>query len=117
MELQEKAKDLGREIRDTSEYEELKRSEDNLSGDPAAQEIIQEVQEVQQQIETAQRMGVQPNEEQMNKFNELRQKMHENLTVRSFIKAQEELNELMKTVNESISEGITGEKPQPDEEE
>jgi len=117
LELQEKAMELGREIRGTSEYQELKRSEENLSGDPAAQEIIQEVQEIQQQIEAAQKMGVQPDQEQMNKFNDLRQKMHENLTVRSFIKAQEDLNELMKTVNDSISEGITGEKPQPEQSE
>ncbi|UNC91963.1 YlbF family regulator [Candidatus Contubernalis alkaliaceticus] len=102
----QKAKELGREIRNSSEFLELKVKEENLSKDPAAQEIIQNVQEVQQELETAQRMGVQPNQEQMTKFNALREKMHGNQTLRDLVQAQEDLNEFMKEVNQAITDGI-----------
>ncbi len=106
MVLIEKAKDLGRAIRDSSQFQELKKKEDNLSQDPAAQEIVKNVQEVQQQIETAQKMGVQPEQEQMTKFESLRREMHENDTLKEMVVAQQDLNQLMNEVNKAITEGI-----------
>ncbi len=102
----EKAKELGREIRNSSEFLELKVKEENLSKDPAAQEIIKDVQAVQQGIETAQKMGIPPDQDQMTKFNELREKMHQNETIRDYVQTQQDLNEFMKEVNQAITDGI-----------
>ncbi len=110
MSLEDKAKELGQEIRETEEYQELERAGDNLKSDPTAQELIQAVQEAQKTLEFSQQSGVQPGEEQVTNFNNLREQMHSNLTVRSFMKAQEDFNNVMKTVNDAISYGITGEK-------
>jgi len=104
--LMEKAKDLGKAIRNSSEFQELKKKEDILSQDPAAQEIIKNVQEVQQQLESAQRMGMPPEQEQMDKFENMRKEMHENNTLKELVTAQQDLNELMKEVNQAITDGI-----------
>jgi len=114
--LEDKAKELGQEIKETEEYKELERAGDNLKDDPSAQELIQAVQEAQKTIEFSQQSGVEPPEEQTTNFNNLREQMHGNLTVRSFMKAQEDFNNVMKSVNDAISEGITGLK-NPNEEE
>lgn len=106
MVLIEKAKELGREIKNSTEYQEMKKKEQGLSEDPQAKEILEELQQVQQQLEAAQNMGMQPGQEQMDKFNELRQQMHQNDTVSAFAQAQQELNELMKQVNDAITQGI-----------
>ncbi len=111
MAINEKAKDLGKEIRETPEYQELERTGENLKADSSAQQLIQDVQEIQRQIEFAQQSGVQPDQEQVAKFNDLREQMHANISVRNFMKAQEEFNSIMKSVNDAISEGITGEAP------
>lgn len=106
MALIEKAKELGREIKNSSEYQDLKKKEQGLSDDPEAKEILEQVQQVQQQLESAQNMGMQPDQEQINQFNELRQQMHQNDTVSAFAQAQQDLNELMKQVNQAITDGI-----------
>ncbi len=111
MGVQTKAKDLGQEIRKTPEYEELERTGENLKADASAQQLIQDVQEVQRQIDFSQQSGVQPDQEQVARFHDLREQMHANLSVRNFMKAQEEFNSVMKSVNDAISAGITGEVP------
>lgn len=112
MDLFEKAKELGGKIKETQEYQELERASQSLKDDPEAQQIIQEVQESQNNMEFSQKAGVEPSEEQTNQFNSLKEKMMSNLTVRSYMKAQEDFNNFMKQVNESISSGITGEEGQ-----
>lgn len=111
MDLNEKAKELGQEIRKTDAYQELERAGENLKEDPQAQELIQQVQEAQRQIEFSQQAGVQPDQEQIEKFTQLREQMQTNITVKAFMKAQEDFNNIMKDINEAISEGVTGEKP------
>jgi len=107
--LFEKAKELGNQIRETQEYQELERCSESLKEDSEAQQIIQNVQEAQNSIEFSQKAGVEPSEDQNNQFNQLREQMMANLTVRNYMKAQEEFNNMMKQVNEAISTGITGE--------
>ncbi len=116
MDLNEKAKDLGREIRKTDAYQELERAGENLKQDDQAQQLVQQVQEVQRQMEFSQQAGVQPDQQQMQQFAQLREQMQSNITVKAFMKAQEEFNNVMKEVNEAISEGVTGESEEGEEE-
>ncbi|MDO9533780.1 MAG: YlbF family regulator [Bacillota bacterium] len=73
---------------------------------------MKELQEVQKQIEFAQRSGVPPTQEQGEKFNAIRQKMEANSSVQDFMKAQQLFNTVMETVNNAIGKGITGEENQ-----
>ncbi len=106
MSVIEKAKELGQEIRKTEEYQELERVSENMQEDSEASQMIKEIQELQQQIQFAQQSGVQPSEEQIQRFNDLKSKMDTNLTIQAYARAQNEFSEFMQKVNSSISEGI-----------
>ena len=106
MSVMEKARDLGKEIRSTEQYQELERVSENMQEDTEASQMIKEIQELQQQIQFAQQSGVQPNEEQIQQFNDLKSKMDTNLTIQAYAKAQNDFSQFMQEVNSAISEGI-----------
>ncbi len=106
MSVIEKAKELGIEISKTEQYQELERVSENMQADPEANQMIKEVQELQQQIQFAQQSGVQPSEEQIQQFNDLKGKMDTNLTIQAYAKAQNDFSQFMQEVNSAISEGI-----------
>ncbi len=106
MSVIEKAKELGQEIRKTEQYQELERVSENMQSDSEANQMIKEIQELQQQIQFAQQSGVEPSEDQIQQFNDLKSKMDTNLTIQAYAKAQNEFTQFMQEVNSSISEGI-----------
>jgi len=114
MDVEKKAIELGKEIAKTEEYQELERTSKNVQENPEANQMVEKVQELQQNIQFAQQSGVQPSEEQIQEFNELKQQMNSNLTIQAYAKAQDEFNNLMQEVNSAISKGI---KPEQEEEE
>ena len=109
MSVMEKARDVGKEIRSTEQYQELERVSENMQEDTEASQMIKEIQELQQQIQFAQQSGVQPNEEQIQQFNDLKSKMDTNLTIQAYAKAQNDFSQFMQEVNSAISEGINPE--------
>lgn len=109
MSVMEKARDLGKEIRNTEQYQELERVSENMQEDTEASQMIKEVQELQQQIQFAQQSGVQPSEDQIQQFNDLKSKMDTNLTIQAYAKAQNDFSQFMQEVNSAISEGINPE--------
>lgn len=109
MKLMEKARELGRELRDTEEFQELERMNEKFREDTSAQQLVQDVQEAQQVIQFSQQSGVQPTSEQIDSFNQKKETLETNITVRALMKAQDSFNEMMKEVNEAITEGMKGE--------
>ncbi len=101
-----KAKELGKEIRKTEQYRELERVSENMQEDTEANQMIKEIQELQQQIQFAQQSGVQPGQEQIEQFNNLKSKMDTSLTIQAYAKAQNDFSQFMQEVNSAISEGI-----------
>lgn len=106
MNVIEKAKELGKEISKTEEYLELERVSENMQGDTEANQMIKEIQELQQQIQFAQQSGVQPSQDQIQEFNDLKSKMDSSLTIQAYAKAQNDFSQFMQEVNSAISEGI-----------
>ncbi len=107
MDLMEKARELGREIKKTPEYQELERANESIKEDSNASQLVEKINEVQDQINFAQKSGVEPSDEQMNEFNQLKEQMQGNITIQSFLKAQEQFSQVMENINNAISEGIT----------
>ena len=104
----QKAKELGSEIKETEEYKELERANQNIKDDELASKIIDDINDIQQKISFAQSSGVQPDQDQITQFNELKSQMDSNLTILGFIKAQEKFSQIMQEINQAISEGIGG---------
>ncbi len=109
-----KAKELGKEIRKTEQYQELERVSENMQEDTEANQMIKEIQELQQQIQFAQQSGVQPSQEQIEQFNNLKSKMDTSLTIQAYAKAQNDFSQFMQEVNSAISEGINPDERQDD---
>jgi cell fate (sporulation/competence/biofilm development) regulator YlbF (YheA/YmcA/DUF963 family) len=109
MSVIEKARELGNEIRKTAEYKELERVTENMEGDSDANQMIKEIQDLQQKIQFAQQSGVEPSEEQIQQFNNIKARMDSNLTIQAYAKAQNEFSQFMQDVNCAISEGINPE--------
>lgn len=107
--VKKKARELGREIRNTPEFKELQQAERSLQDDQSAVQLITNLQELQQQMAFAQKAGTKPSPEQVSQFNDMQEQMKTNITVRSLLKAREEFDKLIVSVNEAISEGITKE--------
>ncbi len=106
MRLLEKARDLGQEIKASPEFQELKRTSQNIHDNSDAQQIVEEVQSVQQQIEFAQNSGIQPDQNVVEKFNDLKLKMDTDIIIQAYIKAQNEYSQLMQEVNNAINDEI-----------
>lgn len=106
MSVIEKARELGQEIRGCDEFKEVEQAGRNVNENVEASQVIKEMQDVQQQLEFSRNSGVEPSEDQINKFNEVRDKMNDNLIIKSYMKAQETFSKLMQDINSAISEGI-----------
>ncbi len=112
MDMLEKARALGKEIRKTEEYKELERTTGNVQSDPEANRLIEEIQKIQQQLQFSQQSGVQPSQEQIDQFNDAKEKMDASLTIQAYSKARNNFDQLMQNVNSAISEGINPQEEQ-----
>ncbi len=112
MNIIEKAKELGAEIRKSDQYKELARTSENVQADPEASRLVEEIQKIQQQIQFSQQSGVQPSEEQISEFNEAKGKMDASLSIQAYARARNDFDQLMKNVNSAIGEGIEPDKEQ-----
>lgn len=68
--------------------------------------MVEEIQKLQQQIQFAQQSGVQPSQEQIQQFQDMKGRMDTSLTIQAYAKARGDFDQLMQDVNSAISEGI-----------
>ena len=104
--LEEKARDLGRVIGQSAEYQAYKRANEGLNGDREAVGTLRQMDEIR---ERAQRMidrGEQPTEEMQRELDELVTRVQVNASYQRAITAQENYDKLMYQVNNWIAEGI-----------
>jgi len=105
-EIIEQAEELGKQLKETPQYKELQTAEEDLSDDPQAQILMQSVQQAQQKIQNVQQAGMQPTEDQVQSLNQASQEMNQNAAVMRFLQAKEEFEEILRSVNQSIGEGL-----------
>lgn len=104
--LDQKGRELGRLIGQSSEYQAVKRANDSLSGDADAVAIMRRMEELRV---TAQRQidrGESPAAELEQELDELLSKVQVNPAYQRAIVAQENFDKLMMQVNAWITEGI-----------
>lgn len=104
--IEEKARDLGRIIGQSKEYQELKRANDALGQD---QEAVRLLKDMEQLRADAQRMigrGERPTPEMEQQLEELLSKVQVQTAYQRLIAAQENFDKQMARVNDWILEGI-----------
>jgi cell fate (sporulation/competence/biofilm development) regulator YlbF (YheA/YmcA/DUF963 family) len=104
--LEEKAKDLGRIIGQSPEYQAVKKSSEALNSDREAVSVLQEMEKIRQDAQRMIQRGEQPTAEMERQLDDLLMKVQGNGVYQRAISAQENFDKVMYQVNDWIMEGM-----------
>ena len=104
--IEEKAKDLGRLIGQSKEYQEMKRANDALGQDEEAVKLLRAMEQLRTDAQKMIQRGERPTPEMEQQLDALLQKVQVQAAYQRLIAAQENFDKLMARVNEWILEGI-----------
>ena len=104
--LEDKARDLGRVIGQSPEYQAVKRSSDALNADREAVAILQQMEKIRMDAQQLIQRGEQPTPEMEQQLDDLLSKVQINPVYQRAISAQENFDKVMYQVNNLIMEGM-----------
>ena len=104
--LEEKAKDLGRLIGQSSEYQAVKRANDAITGDKAAMSLLQQMEQIRSDAHAMIERGEQPTEAMEEQLNDLLGTVQQNAAYQRLVVAQENFDKTMARVNGWILDGM-----------
>jgi len=99
----EKARSLGEAILESTEYRELKEAEEAMYNNEEAKTLLNELNAKQRQIQMAQANGKPINQKQQKEIQNIQARMQTNDKVKDFMEAQKNFNQVMQTVNQTIT--------------
>jgi cell fate (sporulation/competence/biofilm development) regulator YlbF (YheA/YmcA/DUF963 family) len=106
MTLEEKARDLGRFIGQSSEYQALRRANDALGADREALEMLRKMEQLRVDAHRMLERGERPTQEMEQQLDNLLSQVQVNATYQRLVVAQENFDKVMSRVNEWILQGI-----------
>lgn len=104
--LEEKAKDLGRIIGQSPEYQALKRSSEALNDDKAAVALLQEMEKLRGEAQQLIQNGENPTPEMEQQLDSMLEKIQSQSAYQRAVSAQENFDKLMLRVNQWIMDGM-----------
>lgn len=104
--IEEKAKELGRIIGQSAEYQAVKRANDALAGDKDAVALLRRMEELRLSAQRLIERGERPTEQMERDLDELLSKVQTNSTYQRLVVAQENYDKIMMKVNDWIVDGI-----------
>ncbi len=104
--LEEKAKELGRIIGQSPEYQTVKRSSEALNGDREAVTVLQEMEKIRLDAQQMIQRGEQPTAEMEQQLDDLLSKVQTNAVYQRAISAQENFDKVMYQINNWIMDGM-----------
>jgi cell fate (sporulation/competence/biofilm development) regulator YlbF (YheA/YmcA/DUF963 family) len=104
--LDQKGRELGRLIGQSSEYQALKRSNESLSEDREAVTLLRRMEELRGTAQSMIEQGSEPSAEMERELDELLSKVQVNPSYQRALVAQTNFDKLMMQVNNWIAEGI-----------
>lgn len=104
--LEEKAKEVGRIIGQSAEYQAVKRATDALNSDREATTLLQSIEKLRTEAQQMLDRGGQPSADMEQKLDELLSKVQVLPAYQRAAVAQENFDKLMLKVNNWILEGI-----------
>ena len=107
-EITEKAGFLADAIARSSELLELRRTEDAMSADESAQELIAELQKAQERFMEKQQSDSEPSETDKNAVEEIETKVEGNPVIVAYMTAQDNFTEMLDSVNAILAGAIAG---------
>ena len=104
--LDEKARELGRLIGQSAEYQAVKRANESLNSDREAVALLREMDQLRDQAQRMIERGENPTAEMEHQLDDLLGKVQVNPNYQSAIAAQENFDKTMLQVNNWITKGI-----------
>ena len=104
--LAEMAKDLGKALAGTEEYQALKRTISGTADDRELAELRTELEGLEGQIEASLRAGKEPGEELKAGYEEAVERLQVSATYQRLVSAQTNFDKVLLKVNQTIQEGI-----------
>jgi cell fate (sporulation/competence/biofilm development) regulator YlbF (YheA/YmcA/DUF963 family) len=104
--LEDKARELGRVIGQSPEYQAVKRSSEALNDDRDAVAILQQMEKIRVDAQQMIQRGEQPTPEMEQQLDELLSKVQTNAVYQRAISAQENFDKVMYQVNNWIMDGM-----------
>jgi cell fate (sporulation/competence/biofilm development) regulator YlbF (YheA/YmcA/DUF963 family) len=104
--IEEKARELGRLIGQSKEYQDLKRANDALGQDLEAVKLLKDMEQLRADAQRMISRGERPTQEMEHQLEELLSKVQVQTAYQRLIAAQENFDKQMARVNDWILEGI-----------
>ena len=104
--MEDKAKDLGRVIGQSPEYQAVKRANDALNNDRDAVAVLRQMEQLRVNAQRMISRGEQPTSEMEQQLDELLGQVQGNALYQAVVVAQENFDKIMVGVNEWILEGM-----------
>jgi len=104
--LEDRAKELGRLIGQSGEYQAVKRANDALGADPEALSVLKQMDQLRHDAQVMIERGEHPTPEMEKQLDELLGKAQGNVLYQNVLVAQENFDKIMLRVNEWILDGI-----------
>jgi cell fate (sporulation/competence/biofilm development) regulator YlbF (YheA/YmcA/DUF963 family) len=104
--LEEKARELGRVIGQSPEYQAVRKSSEALNSDREAVAILQQMEKIRTDAQQMVQRGEQPTAEMEQQLDELLTKVQSNTVYQRAISAQENFDKVMYQVNNWIMDGM-----------
>jgi cell fate (sporulation/competence/biofilm development) regulator YlbF (YheA/YmcA/DUF963 family) len=104
--IDDKAKELGRLIGQSSEYKEVKRASDALNEDKDTVALLQKMEELRMSAQRMLQQGQRPTEEMEKQLDGLLSEVQVRSSYQRLLAAQENFDKTMARVNDWILEGI-----------
>jgi cell fate (sporulation/competence/biofilm development) regulator YlbF (YheA/YmcA/DUF963 family) len=104
--LEEKAKDLGRLIGQSPEYQSVKATSEALNADRDAVAVLRRMEELRLEAQRMIARGEKPAPEMEKELDELLSRVQSNITYQRAVAAQENFDKVMLRVNDWILDGM-----------
>lgn len=104
--IEDKAKELGRLIGQSSEYKEVKRASDALNEDKDTVALLQKMEELRMGAQRMLQQGQRPTDEMEKQLDGLLSQIQVRSSYQRLLAAQENFDKTMARVNDWILEGI-----------
>jgi len=104
--IEDKAKELGRLIGQSPEYQAVKRANDALSQDTAAVALLRQMEQLRMNAQQMMQRGERPTEEMEKELDTLLGQVQGQTVYQRLVAAQENFDKIMGKVNDWIVDGI-----------
>ncbi|MEO8562366.1 MAG: YlbF family regulator [bacterium] len=104
--IEDKAKELGRLVGQSAEYQAVKRANDALGQDTAAVALLKQMEQLRLGAQQMIQRGERPSEEMEKELDGLLGQVQGQMVYQRLVSAQENFDKLMARVNDWIVDGI-----------